>query len=96
MVDGLLTGLSTAEATVSGAAISAVVAAAVAIYLNAAARRRDERSRRRDLYSNAYRAGLEWCEGVYRVRRRNPDGSQDYELGIARRRYAYAHSADKG
>ena len=72
--------LSGAGGTVLGAAITAVLAAAVAIYLNAAGRKQDSDSRRRDLYSNAYRAALEWAEGVYRVRRRNPDGSDDREL----------------
>jgi hypothetical protein len=72
--------LSGAAGTVLGAAITAVLAAAVAIYLNATGRKQDSDSRRRDLYSNAYRAALEWEEAVYRVRRRNPDGSDDREL----------------
>jgi hypothetical protein len=63
-----------------GARITAIVAAAVAIYLNAVGRKRDDRSRRRNLYSEAYKLALEWCEGIYRVRRRAPDGSQDQEL----------------
>lgn len=72
--------VSTATATILGAAITAVLATAVAVYLNAVGRKREDRSRRRDLYSNAYRTALEWCEGVYRIRRRAGDGSNDQEL----------------
>ena len=72
--------LSGPAGTVLGAAITAGLAAIIAIYLNAVGRNRENDARRRDLYSNAYRAALEWQEAVYRVRRRNPDGSQDYEL----------------
>ena len=63
-----------------GASITAVLAAAVALYLNAIGRKNEDRSRRRGLYSEAYRTALEWCEGVYRVRRRAPDGSEDRAL----------------
>jgi hypothetical protein len=63
-----------------GAGITAVLATFVAIYLNAVGRKQENDARRRDLYSNAYQAALEWEEAVYRVRRRNPDGSQDYDL----------------
>lgn len=72
--------LSGPEGAVLGAAITATFALCGAIYLNAVGRKRENDARRRDLYSNAYRAALEWCEGVYRVRRRNQDGSQDHEL----------------
>jgi hypothetical protein len=63
-----------------GAGITASVAAVVAIYLNVVGRKREDRNRRRDLYSLAYRTALEWCEGIYRVRRRAPDGSRDQNL----------------
>ena len=76
----LVFAVSTATATVIGAAITAVLAAAAAIYLNSVGRKREERNRRRDLYSDAYRAALAWCEGVYRIRRRAADGSTDREL----------------
>jgi hypothetical protein len=76
----VVAALSTPETTVMGAAISALFAGAVALVLNALTRRRADRNRRRDLYSEAYRTALEWCEGVYRVRRRAPDGADDREL----------------
>src|SRR4051812_22992108 len=72
--------VSAAGGSVIGAGITAVLAAAVAVYLNAVGRKNEDRSRRRDLYSQAYRTALEWCEGIYRIRRRAPDGSQDREL----------------
>lgn len=80
MLHALPLALTAPEGTLLGAAITAVVGLAGAIYLNAVGRKREDDARRRELYSNAYRAALEWCEGVYRVRRRTPDGSQDYEL----------------
>lgn len=76
----VLLALSAPAASLIGAAVTAVCAGAVALALNVLARRREDRARRRDLYSEAYKTALEWCEGVYRVRRRDPDGSQDQEL----------------
>lgn len=63
-----------------GTVTAALVAAAVALYLNARGRKNAERDRRRTLYSEAYRVALEWCEGIYRVRRRPQDGSGDADL----------------
>jgi hypothetical protein len=63
-----------------GTLTAALVAAAVALYLNARGRKNAERDRRRTLYSEAYRVALEWCEGIYRVRRRPQDGSGDTDL----------------
>lgn len=63
-----------------GAAIPATIAGVIAIYLNQAGRIREDRERRRDIYSNAYKRGLEWCEAVYRVRRRASDGSGDRQI----------------
>ena len=59
---------------------AALVAAAVAIYLNALGRKREEDGRRRTLYGQAFRTVLEWQEGVYRVRRRATDASQDQQI----------------
>jgi len=59
---------------------AALVAAAVALYLNTRGRKNAERDRRRTLYSEAYRVALEWCEGIYRIRRRPQDGSGDVDL----------------
>jgi hypothetical protein len=75
-----LNGLSAPAASLLGAAVTAIVGGAIAVWLNFLARRRDERDRRRNIYSEAYRAALEWCEGVYRVRRRPSDGSGDRAL----------------
>lgn len=72
--------VSAAGGTVIGASITAVLAATVAIYLNAVGRKREDRNRRRDIYSQAYRTALEWCEAVHRVRRRAADGSEDRAL----------------
>lgn len=72
--------VSAAGGSVIGAGITAVLAATVAIYLNAVGRKREDRNRRRDIYSQAYRTALEWCEAVYRVRRRAADGSDDRAL----------------
>jgi hypothetical protein len=72
--------VSAADGTVIGASITAVLAATVAIYLNAVGRKREDRNRRRDIYSQAYRTALEWCEAVHRVRRRAADGSEDRAL----------------
>ena len=80
MFAALALAVDAAGGTVIGAAITATLAAAVAIYLNAVGRKRDDVNRRRDIYSQAYRVALEWCEGVYRVRRRAPDGTQDRDL----------------
>jgi len=63
-----------------GTVTAALVAAAVALYLNARGRKNAERDRRRTLYSEAYRVALEWCEGIYRIRRRPQDGSGDVDL----------------
>jgi hypothetical protein len=72
--------LCKADATVLGSVGAAFVAAMVALYLNWRGRKDARAEQRRDLYSEAFRTGLEWCEGVYRVRRRPPDGSGDSEL----------------
>jgi hypothetical protein len=72
--------ISTPVSAFIGAAIPATIAAAVAIYVSVVGRKREDQQRRRDLYSEAYRLALEWCEAIYRVRRRPPDGSQDREL----------------
>jgi hypothetical protein len=72
--------ISTPAGAFIGAAIPATIAAAVAIYASVVGRKREDQQRRRDLYSEAYRLALEWCEAIYRVRRRAPDGSQDREL----------------
>jgi len=62
------------------AAIPATIAAVVAIYVSWVGRKREDQQRRRDLYSEAYRLTLEWCEAIYRLRRRAPDCSQDRDL----------------
>lgn len=80
MFAALIVAVSAAGGTVIGAAITAVLALGGAIYLNHVGRKREDRNRRRDLYSQAYRTALEWCEAVYRVRRRAADGSEDREL----------------
>jgi hypothetical protein len=72
--------LSDAQGAVVGAAITAVVALAGAIYVSVVGRKAEERNRRRDLYSRGYRSALGWCEAIYRVRRRASDGSEDREL----------------
>lgn len=64
----------------AGAVGAAIVAAGFGLYRIAAGRKDAERDRRWDLYSEAYRTALHWCEGVYRVRRRADDGSEDREL----------------
>jgi hypothetical protein len=83
-VTGMLLALPLAltgpEGPVVGAGITATLGLGGTVYLNAVGRKRENDARQRDLYSNAYRSALEWCEAVYRVRRRKPDGSQDYEL----------------
>lgn len=79
-VTALVLALSAAGGTIIGAAVTAIFAAAVALYLSAVGRNREDRNRRRDVYSQAYRTALEWCEGVYRVRRRAVDGSEDRSL----------------
>jgi hypothetical protein len=80
MFAALVLAVSAAGGTVIGAAITAVLALGGAIYLNHVERRREDLNRRRDRYSEAYPTAMEWCEGVYRVRRRAPDGSEDREL----------------
>jgi hypothetical protein len=82
MLEYLPLAVTAPEASLIGAATTAVLAAAVALYLNAIGRKAEERGRRRDLYSEAYRTALQWCEGVYRVRRRPADGSGDRELVV--------------
>jgi hypothetical protein len=72
--------ISTPVSAFIGAAIPATIAAAVAIYVSVVGRKREDQQRRRDLYSEAYRLALEWCEAIYRVRRRAPDGSRNREL----------------
>lgn len=72
----LIAALSAPQATLYAGALAGVVALTVAAFNHA----REDRARRRQLYSDAYRAALEWCEFIYRIRRRNPDGSQDLDL----------------
>jgi hypothetical protein len=76
----VMAALSTTASAFIGAAIPATIAAVIAIYVNVVGRKREDTQRRRDLYSEAYKLALEWCELIYRVRRRAPDGSQDREL----------------
>jgi hypothetical protein len=64
----------------AGVVGASLVAGAFGLYRIAAGRKDAERDRRRGLYSEAYKTALEWCEGVYRVRRRASDGSEDREL----------------
>jgi hypothetical protein len=64
----------------AGAVGAALIAGGFGLYRIAAGRKESERDRRRDLYSEAYRAALHWCEGIYRIRRRAADGSEDREL----------------
>lgn len=71
-----LFGLEPSEATL----VAAVVAAAVALLVHLYNQRQAARDRRRILHGEAYQAAMEWCEGVYRVRRRASDGSGDQEL----------------
>jgi len=56
---------------------AALVAAAVALYLNTRGRKNAEGDRRRTLYSEAYRVALEWCEGIYRIRWPEPVKSNE-------------------
>src|SRR5829696_3370452 len=69
-------GLEPAESTL----IAALVGGAVGLYLNYRKNRAEADDRRRTLHGEAYQAVLEWCEGVWRVRRRPKDGSGDDEL----------------
>jgi hypothetical protein len=77
---GVIDTLPLALTAPEGALYAAVIAGLVAIGNSAAGRVHEQNTRRRDLYSAAYKAALEWCEAIYRVRRRNPDGSDDYKL----------------
>jgi hypothetical protein len=72
--------LPLALATPNAVLYGAVVAGVVAIVNSAVGRKNEHDDRRREQYAGAYRAALEWCEAVYRVRRRNPDGSQDHDI----------------
>lgn len=69
-------GLEPAESTL----LAALVAGAIALYLNRVGQKRAENDRRRTLYGEAFQAALAWCEGVWRVRRRPADGSGDAAL----------------
>ncbi len=69
-------GLEPAESTL----LAALVAALVGLYLNYRKQRSEALDRRRNLHGEAYQSVLEWCEGVWRVRRRPNDGSGDTEL----------------
>lgn len=64
----------------AGAIGAALVAGGFGLYRIAAGRKDAARDRRRDLYSEAYRTALHWCEGIYRIRRRADDHSEDREL----------------
>ena len=72
----MLDGLTVPEVTFYVALLGALVT----LGNGAVGRKHENDARRRDLYSKAYQSALEWCEGVYRVRRRKPDRSQDYDL----------------
>jgi hypothetical protein len=63
-----------------GAVVASLLTGLFGLYAIAAGRKDADRNRRRDLYSEAYKAALQWCEGVYRVRRRASDGSTDRDL----------------
>lgn len=65
---------------VEGTLIAALVAACVAVFANWRSHRSARMDRRRTLYGEAYQAVLEWCEAVWRVRRRPADGSGDDAL----------------
>lgn len=69
-------GLEPAESTL----LAALVAGFVGLYLNYRRQRGEAGDRRRTLHGEAYQAALEWCEGVWRVRRRPKDGSGDDAL----------------
>jgi len=58
----------------------AVVAGLFAILLSSVGRKREQKDRRKTLYSEAFQAVLAWEEGLYRVRRRAADGSEDLEI----------------
>jgi hypothetical protein len=63
-----------------GAVVASVLTGLFGLYAIAAGRNDADRNRRRDLYSEAYKVALQWCEGVYRVRRRASDRSTDRDL----------------
>lgn len=63
-----------------GAVVASVLTGLFGLYSIAVGRKDADRNRRRDLYSEAYKVALQWCEGVYRVRRRASDGSTDGDL----------------
>jgi hypothetical protein len=56
-----------------GAFAAGLVAVSVALWNQLQTRR----ERRRNLYSEAYRAGVSWAELYYRVRRRDGEGEQE-------------------
>lgn len=64
----------------AGAVGATLVAGGFGLYRIAAGRKDAERDRRRDLYSEAYKTALHWCEGIYRIRRRDAQGSEDRDL----------------
>lgn len=64
----------------AGAVCAALVAGGFGLYRIAAGRKDAARDRTRDLYSEAYKTALHWCEGIYRVRRRAANGSEDRML----------------
>jgi hypothetical protein len=76
MLSAAILGLEPAEATL----LAALVAATVGLLLHYGKQRAEAADRRRTLHGEAYQAVLEWCEGVWRVRRRPKDGSGDDEL----------------
>jgi hypothetical protein len=69
-------GLEPAESTL----LAALVAATVGLLLHYGKQRAEAADRRRALHGEAYQAVLEWCEAVWRVRRRPKDGSGDEDL----------------
>ena len=64
-------------ATIVGAGIALVSAVLVALLSAFVARIFVGRDRRRQMYGEAFRVGLEWREMVYRVRRR--DNSKEHD-----------------
>lgn len=65
---------------VEGTLIASLIAACVALLANWRSHASARTDRRRTLYGEAYQTVLEWCEAVWRVRRRPVDGSGDDAL----------------
>lgn len=76
MPSATILGLEPAESTL----FAALIAATAGLLLHYRKQRAEAADRRRTMHGEAYQAVLEWCEGVWRVRRRPKDGSGDREL----------------